>query len=398
MIHNRYSRLLLAAFLLASCSKEGLRDEPQDTCGVVLFGASDWSPFTRAEGEVSDVALDGFAFGVFAYDTGRYPYTDSNVNPNFMYNERVSYDGTSGLWGYSPVKYWPNGEGEVSGITGSHADYVSFFAYAPHSDRDPSTAVGYCVPTVSDQEEVGNPWVVYRIHEDVSEQVDLLYAPCKLDLTKQDVDGKVTFQFRHALACVGEKAYVSCGPSLQAELEGDALDEGCVIRVVLDDVRVTYTLTERAKLLLWNTGDVARWQALLNGEPTTERTVVYGEGLGYILFSTDPGDATDTWESADGNGVFYIPLDLPGHPQTAAVTVTYKVVRIGGTTVETQHVRQASIRLSSYPESFAPGKKLSALSFSLNGAGEAVPSPAPGVTGSVNFTNHDSEIDQSLYY
>ena len=93
--------------------------------------------------------------------------------------------------------------------------------------------------------------------------------------------------------------------------------------------------------------------------------------------------------------MFYIPLDVPGHPQTATVTVTYTVRRIGGTTVETRHVKQASIRLSSYPESFAPGKKLSALSFSLTGAGEAAPAPAPAVSGSVGVMDHD--IDQSLY-
>ncbi len=45
-------------------------------------------------------------FGVFAY------YETSK--PDFMYDQQVTYNTTNNVWGYSPVKYWPNEFGEAA--------------------------------------------------------------------------------------------------------------------------------------------------------------------------------------------------------------------------------------------------------------------------------------------
>ena len=351
--------LILGVVLAFSCTKEAAPsvDEP----AAISFGAFAGS---RASGEMENIAVDGYAFGVFAFDTGLYRYSDSNVNPNFMYNEKVSYDAGETRWTYSPVKYWPNGEGDVSGNTGVRASMLSFFAYAPYSDTEEDNPAGYCITAMSGQSEPGNPWIVYRIHEDVSQQVDLLFAPGVTDQVKPETDARISFDFRHALACVGEKVYVSCSSALKAALDDEAASDGGKIQVILDNVSVRYHLTERARLTLWNTGQ-PRWQTLLNGEPTTDRTVLYGSELGHLAYSTDPADGASSWDSADGMGVFYIPVDMPGDPQTVTVSVDYTVRRINGGTTDTVLNREASFRLNRYPESFAPGKKLSSLSLSI---------------------------------
>ena len=253
---NTYKAVIMAfamlPFVLSSCSKD-VHDTAESF--AISFSASD---DVRAPGEMDDIAVDGYGFGVFAFDTGLYRYGDSNVNPNFMYNERVSYVEATSRWTYEPVKYWPNGEGDLAGTTGALASHLSFFAYAPYSDMAEDNPAGYCITTISDQSEPGNPWIVYRIHEDVSQQVDLLYAPTvidrTLDQTKPDVAARIGFQFRHALACVGEKVRVSCSANLKAALAGEAAVNGEKIQVILQNVRIRYHLTERARLTLWSTG------------------------------------------------------------------------------------------------------------------------------------------------
>lgn len=361
---------LLAA---VSCSKEPVTRESGEGDGLaVSFGVLE-DCGVRAAGETDDIAVNGYSIGVFAYDTGVYPYSDCNLHPNFMYNQEVVY-GDDGRWGYWPVKYWPNGNGNVDGVTGEWEEMLTFFAYAPYSNTDAdggNNDAGYCIPTISSPFEAGNPWIIYRIHEDVSRQVDLLYAMPVLDKTKPGVNDLVRFRFRHALACVGEQVRINCGSSLEGELEKYVNENGGSARVVLNEVSVRYTLTERAKLSLWTPNLVSgaglpTWMPALNGQPTTDRTVVYGSDLDHVLYSTDGSGDPGLWTSPENMGVFYIPLDIYDHPQTATIRVKYTVVRSNGAALETEHTKESSFRLSSFPEAFAPGKKLSNLSLTIN--------------------------------
>ena len=118
-----------AAFVLASCAKnEVVRYADQDE---VSFGAYSGRTITKA-GSTDDMNLEALkkadaGFGVFATYTETADF--SVANDNFMYNEKITWDGTS-AWTYSPVKYWPNP------TNGKSADdqKVSFFAYAPYAD------------------------------------------------------------------------------------------------------------------------------------------------------------------------------------------------------------------------------------------------------------------------
>ncbi len=296
---------------------------------------------TRAQNEInvnSKLSTEG-GFGVFACYTGLHGYSDSNVSPDFMYNEHVTSADNGNTWSYSPVKYWPNGEGEVDGNTGSNKHYVSFLAYAPYSnDQSPDQAnnpADYCIPTFSKQGEIGNPWLTYRLHTDVTKQVDLLYA-CHtntnpiLDWTKPEINTKVKFEFHHALGCVGDLVTVKLSDALKNQVDSRVAGfvTNCMVEVT--GFEIDYFLTSKARLVLWNKGEV-NWQTILSETPTCTRhitlvdpdnpsddVVVYANKLNI------PSDITitDKWEN---QGVYYIPIELTNYTQTATVTLTYRV-------------------------------------------------------------------------
>ena len=188
---------------------------------------TDSPPVTRPRvtGEINTFAdLQNHGFGVFAsysvkntYSSKHHPWgTDkgaaddagNDAKANFMYNQPVTYAATT--WQYSPVKYWPNGEGEASDATGTGATphYVQFFAYAPYInddgnnyDKDANTGV---VGVANNNTGMNHMTVTYcypRVEPvTASEGVDLLWAVPLFDQTKQAVGETLTLTFKHALA------------------------------------------------------------------------------------------------------------------------------------------------------------------------------------------------------
>ena len=184
----------------------------------------------------------------------------STEAPNFMYNQQVTWNSANN-WDYQPVKYWPNGEDAANGganpsytATQPAKQYLSFFAYAPyvensstpydsnnpHVGGDLPTVVGDAVYTESAPSAVQNGIVAMSKNDQKKDMyvkyilnpaanankfVDLLWglrgqkdykeagqddsgiaplgATYNTDLTKQTVDEKVKFLFKHALARVG---------------------------------------------------------------------------------------------------------------------------------------------------------------------------------------------------
>lgn len=349
--------IIYVVLLMTACSTD-------DRTPVVTIPSSDQAvtftasiqretPTTRANGEINEASnnannKDGDelsnhgGFGVFGCYTGLHKYVDSNVSPNFMYNEHVKWNSTTSLWEYDPIKYWPNGEGTVEGNTGDNKHYVSFMAYAPYSDNDESNPAGYCIPSFSLQGEVGNPWLTYRLHENVENQVDLLYASHTdltpiLDLTKPAINEKVHFNFDHALACVGDKVTIICSKGLQNQVYGRVAGSITNARVEVTSVTIEYTLTAKARLVLWNHGD-ANWQTIWSEAPTCTRTVKLVSAdnpdpylKSIILYEATKGGANPMDNSTlpeqliENMGVFYIPIELTGYPQTAKVNITYRI-------------------------------------------------------------------------
>lgn len=161
----RHSKLLILASIgfaasLAACSSYD--DDPVATGAdkEIRFTAASSLPKGRGVSDITTSNLEQF----FVYG-----YLTSDKSP-YMTNVEVDKTGT-GLWEYSPVKYWPSG------------DALNFYAYAPAGMLPPGTT----------------PLDV--IHFNNSGTSDFIYAVAPdMSQPASGSDAQVKFNFRHALA------------------------------------------------------------------------------------------------------------------------------------------------------------------------------------------------------
>ena len=263
-----------------------LPQKEQATGNIDFSTYNSRSTSTRAgwEGNITDTELkqnDTFddngdkltagtnGFGVFAFFTGTQDYgSHTSKYPNFMYNERIYWDGSS-AWKYDVLKPWPNSNttADNKGATGdaSYGTKVSFFAYAPYVKETTNWAgEGNGIIGMSTNANEGNPTITYKLAES-GKIIDLLWGTCpntksyetvtgstqtghyfdpdkntgnyyaatvpstaplfngdeslfpvNINLVKQKAGEKVYFLFKHALAEIG-------GAGLQVQLD---IDEG----------------------------------------------------------------------------------------------------------------------------------------------------------------------------
>lgn len=257
----------------------------------------------NADGDFT-TSLQKARFGVFAYHTSTGDYNPatvssapSNIAPNFMYNQELKYDDNtaSGVnaWVYDPVKYWPNGI-DAANVANNPSNTatelnklqrLSFFAVAPFTATPTET---YTKPTeettmpsgVSESDVkantatkgiaamttntfTGNVWVKYLMPDaDESKAVDLLWGVrgqksysetdgtnntvdalgnfYNINLTKQTVDEKVKFLFKHALAKIGG----SKNSGTDETTSGDPAQCGFKVLVDIDANSTTETGTD----------------------------------------------------------------------------------------------------------------------------------------------------------
>lgn len=125
--------------------------------------------------------------------------------PNFMKNQKVTYDAVNDAYRYSPVKYWPN----------TPDDKLSFIAYYPYSDG-----------TVSDVNRLGvasgwlngMPYYHVTIKETPAEQVDFLVSDLLTDCTKPSISDRVHLMFHHALSKITFRFVVQ--PNIRDDVAG----------------------------------------------------------------------------------------------------------------------------------------------------------------------------------
>ena len=204
-MRKKYLFVAAAATMLAACSsKDSIESAPTSGApqtslpeGAVGFTAYTNRSVTRAgnTGLMTTATLQqnpteeqkraGYkaGFGVFAFYTDNNDYDPLSV-PNFMYNQQVTYDGTTNRWEYEPLKYWPNEYGDNA--ISDDQDKVSFFAYAPYVEVTPSTGKIVCstdsakwgIAGLTRNSATGDPIVKYIASFDASTSVDLLWAVC----------------------------------------------------------------------------------------------------------------------------------------------------------------------------------------------------------------------------
>lgn len=317
----KQSLILIATVLLATaCSNEAMptegTPEPQPLVENAITFSVDLEGGTRAVSEKSAIATDD-AIGVFACYTGDIKYNLSTVTPDYMYNQKVKYSGST--WTYTPVKYWPN----TTEDDGYHKDYISFFSYYPYTAGDTEGIIGF-----SNKDAAGDPWLVFQLPADApNTQVDLLYGVAMLDLQKQGIEGRVNFSLRHALACVGDQITIKCSDALKTELGAKSL--------YINSVTIHYkNLTNKAKLIL-NSNETPNWQPVVSGEYTSSRTVSLSDAT-YIGAGTTHtpiyNGSIGQQVTISNKGLFYIPIHLGAVRQEAEITVEYTVKEDENTT------------------------------------------------------------------
>ena len=120
-------------------------------------------------------------FGVFGYWTKGTEYS-ANATPNFMYNQKVTCDGTATAdteWSYEPVKYWPNEFG--SAAISDEVDRVSFFAYAPWTEFEPTTG-----QVKVDESKFEEPADIPYPAELISDEEKAAFKEAYIEQAKQD--------------------------------------------------------------------------------------------------------------------------------------------------------------------------------------------------------------------
>ena len=378
---KKYLTLLAGAMFLTACyndaddiaSKDGY--QPSTDAIAFEFNGDEVENATRASGAIyNDVALQAENIGVFASYTGKLKYENVTVSPDFMWNQKLTYAGTA--WGYNPVKYWPNGLAQVP-------EYLSFFAYAPY-EQYPGT--GKCITDISDNNVTGDPWINYRLAskpwdvwdfsnsdpnlwaktEDAN-QIDLLFGTRKngtsyepwTDVTNWDneatptaklINHKVQFTMKHALASIGNKITIRTSGELNGLIKNYS-------EIIVEGIKIEYkNLTNKARLILNSADGSANWKEIISGELTTTRTYLnMFKPANQLTFDGTPSTDTNIAPNSDpkhihylnavanytsepapalasieGDGMFYIPLQIAGTPKaTATVTLYYRVHILG---------------------------------------------------------------------
>ena len=175
--------VLIAQLVLSGCAGEAVEETSSSSSSEINFDAYVGRNASTRSSETDFTLLKGTegnsGFGVFA----RYKHTDGTNSPlMLMNNERVTWNKDQKHWEYTNTRYWPN-EG-----------FVDFYAFAPHSTA----------PILeSPNKNEANPTCIF-FPSNVS-PVDLVWANAEKQ-TKDSIssiNGKVKFQFKHALARLG---------------------------------------------------------------------------------------------------------------------------------------------------------------------------------------------------
>lgn len=374
---NKFLSLLAMALLMTGCSD----DLAPDTMKVgneivklsdqeIKFDVASNPAATRSgygDYELLQIDVETDGFGVFASYTGTEHYVNTTVWPNYMYNQKVNKTGSE--WFYTPAKFWPATDSYAGGI--SDEKYVSFFAYAPYTEKPdyehPERT--NCIASFSDAHELGDPSLIYVLSpdpwdlitsaetgnpdDDDDGQVDLLYGQfydgtdyvAMVDCQKPaiaDAGKNTKFSFRHALGVVGN--------TIRIALKDDAAKTAFTgKKVLVKKVVVNYTnLTRKAQLVL-NSNGSPNWKPVISGEVTTSRSVTI-EGTqipAEIRAAETKVEAIAAFSDAAVTGItnaasddayydletdrplFYIPYQVGEQPQQAEVTLTYQVIGDG---------------------------------------------------------------------
>lgn len=169
--------VLIAQLVLSGCAGEGVEETSSSSSSEINFDAYLGRNASTRAGINNIDSLKGKGFGVFA----RYNHNGA-ISP-LMDNEHVTWNEKENRWGYTNTRYWPN-EGSVDFYAfAPYLENVKKLVCAPDSIKDNPT----CIEFTSSNSNVDLVWDVQK----------------NKTIPTSSTDGKVKFQFKHALARLG---------------------------------------------------------------------------------------------------------------------------------------------------------------------------------------------------
>lgn len=308
---------IAAVAALASCSSDDATTEkgvaPMANEGINF---SVYTPTVTRSTIEYDETVQNNGFGVFAFSQMQEPiasFSKANYLPNFMYNQKVTYNGTD--WTYEPIKYWPNNDGAL----------VSFYAYAPYFQefnedkftftpesndysKENTTIDKKNVRLVLGYDAMG-PAIEYTRSSIATEGVDLLWGAQKgttdpkapVDLEKQKIDEKIEFVFKHAMSRLHFNVQV-----WGDEYSVNKPDTNNSNHEIAPNTTIKIKKVELVGNF-WNTGTLRLYDGMWKHEKGDYSNLVFEEGAGHFSAAVEAGlKSTEAQQEIDllvGNGM-----------------------------------------------------------------------------------------------
>jgi hypothetical protein len=223
-------------------------------------------------------------------------------------------------WEYAPIKYWPQKE--------EGSNYASFFAYSPYADGN-----GF----VSVNSTSSEPMIEYNSVNPMDDAGDLLYGS-KINATKNDNNGCVTIDSKHALARFNLKAVAPW-------------DIDANTRITIKSIKISGQIPNKGSFDLYR----QQWKNL---STETQTYALEGDNL-----AADLRDAGDTFAANQPEGVkssskpigvspyLFIPTD---GEKTITITVEY-FITVDDAKLDTGYSRIKNVISKSLNLNFAAG-------------------------------------------
>ena len=261
----------MAAFFLASCSSENevTPENNPSAASQEAVGFDTYASRTTRATDAQNVTLEylkkeNIGFGVFAFDQGTQAltsYTTTNATPTFFYNQQVKWNTAGNVWEYSPLKYWPNTEGNK----------VSFYAYAPYqkdlsTNATPNKAGLRLILATNSY----GPAIQYTVPSGLSAGVDLCWG-ADASLTTGDITSpinrvkntttgenqtitttdRIKFNFKHALTKIAFNIQAHYDEETNGDNKGtNRLDKNTTITV--RSIKLVGSFASKGVLSLYN--------------------------------------------------------------------------------------------------------------------------------------------------
>lgn len=259
----------------------------------VTFQFKDYTATTRSPMRKAP-ALTARKYGVFGCYKNGEPLSHDNLSANLMNNQEVTFVGDR--WEYAPIKYWPQKE--------EGSNYASFFAYSPYADGN-----GF----VSVNSTSSEPMIEYNSINPMDDAGDLLYGS-KINTTKNDNNGCVTIDSKHALARLNLKAVAA----LDQISSGNITDTN--VKITIKSIKISGQIPNKGSFDLYS----QQWKNL---STETQAYTLEGDYLaadlrdaGETFTANQPEGVTSSSKPIGVNPYLFIPTD---GEKTITITVEY---------------------------------------------------------------------------